>query len=189
MSAEALLREVEDRLKRQLAELEAEYAQKMDEARRSTEYEISRLKEDAEKQVKLLSEKEKTRILGSARLQAKRIVAGANQMYVERGVEWMVKTLQKYSTSQEYKKLLGKMFEYAKKRLGEGLSVRCRPQDKSVFEKLGAHVSSADLDSVGGAVFTSSDGSLELDLRFEELIRLRGEELRSAIMGLAESNS
>jgi Archaeal/vacuolar-type H+-ATPase subunit E len=189
LSAEALLREVEEKLKRQLAELEAEYTKKMDEARRSTDTEISRLKEDAERQAKLLSEKEKTKILGSARLQAKRIVAEAKQTYVERGVERVIKALQKYSSSQEYKKLLGKMFEYAKKRLGRDLSVRCRQQDKPVFEKLGASISGADLESVGGAVFTSSDGSLELDLRFVELIRLRGEELRSAIMGLLENSS
>ncbi|MEM0120282.1 MAG: V-type ATP synthase subunit E family protein [Thermoprotei archaeon] len=189
MSAEAILREVQEKLKRQVAELESEYTQKMDEARRSTDAEVARLKEEAEKQAKLLAEKERVKILGSARLQAKRIVAGAKQTYVERGVENMLKALQKYSSGEEYKKFLGRMLEYARGRLGKDLSVRCRPKDKGVFEKLGVKVSASDLDSVGGAIFSSADGSLELDLRFEELIRLRGEELRSAIMGLAEGGN
>ncbi len=182
MSAEALLREVEDRFSKQLAELESEYAKRMNDVRRAADEEEARIKAEAEKQAKALSEKERTRILGSARLQSKRIVADANQMFVQRGLEHAVDALKKYSASQDYKALIARMYEYAKKRLGEHLVVRCRPQDKQVFQKLGASVSDDTLDCIGGAVFSSPDGTLELDLRFEELIRLRAEELRAAIM-------
>lgn len=186
MSAEALLREVEERLKRELAQLEAEYQARMDEARRKTEEEIKRIGEEAEKLAKQQAEKEKTKILGSARLQAKRIVAGARQAYVERGLKRMVEALKAYSQTDEYRALLSRMLEHARERLGGEVKVLCRPQDRRVFEKLGAKVVGADLESVGGAVFVSADGSLELDLRFEELMRLKFEELRSAILEEAQ---
>lgn len=186
MSAEALLREVEEKLKRDLAQLEAEYSAKMEELRRKTEEETRRVAEEADKLAKQQAEKEKTKILGSARLQAKRIVAAARQGYVERGLQRVVEALKKYSQTQDYRKLLSRMLEHARSRLGKDVRVRCRPQDRQVFEKLGAQVVAADLQSVGGAVFESADGSLQLDLRFEELMRLRAEELRSAILEAAD---
>ena len=75
------------------------------------------------------------------------------------------------------------MLAYASKRLGPGVTIRCRAADAAILKKLGAKVSSPNLETMGGFKATNSDGTLELDLTFEELLRNREDEARAFILG------
>ena len=75
------------------------------------------------------------------------------------------------------------MAVYASKRLGGKIVVTCRRQDEAALKAAGAKVASTSLNSIGGFKADSEDGSLELDLTFEEILRSREDEVRASILG------
>ncbi len=46
-----------------------------------------------------------------------------------------------------------------------------------------ARIASANLNAIGGFKADSEDGTLELDLTFEEILRSREDEVRASILG------
>jgi len=181
--AETLLREVEDRRKKALEQLEAEYAAKKAEVLKRTEEERSYIQSSSRKEGLALAEKERTRITGATKLHAKKMVFDATEKMLETNVESVRKSLEELAQSKEYPDLLTRMVRYASKRLGEGMGVVCRPADASVLRKAGATVVSSNLNSIGGFKAESEDATLELDLTFEEVLRNREEQVRASILG------
>jgi vacuolar-type H+-ATPase subunit E/Vma4 len=186
VAAEALLREVEQRTQRELELLVADFEAKKKEILLRREEEIRRIQSEAYKEAALQSQKEKARLLGAARLHAKRILLDATEKFVEKNLLRMRDLLAEYVDSESYSELLKDMVSYAKRRLGNEIIVECRKQDEPLFESEGVEVSNSDSKCIGGAVFATKDGTLELDLRFEELFRIHEEELRAAILGKQE---
>jgi len=181
--AETLLREVEERRKKALEQLEAEYAAKRAEVLKRTEDETSFIKATSTKEAVSLAEKERTRISGATKLQAKKMVFDAMEKMLETNMGNLRKTLADLAQSKEYPELLARMARYASRRLGPRMGVVCRPGDEQALKKAGARVISSDLNSVGGFKAESEDGTLELDLTFEEILRNHGEKARASILG------
>jgi vacuolar-type H+-ATPase subunit E/Vma4 len=63
------------------------------------------------------------------------------------------------------------------------MGVICRPADEPIFKTEGLQVVSSNLNSTGGFKAESEDGTLELDLTFEEILRNHEEEARASILG------
>jgi vacuolar-type H+-ATPase subunit E/Vma4 len=186
VAAEALLREVEERTQRELELLVNDFEAKKKEILAQREEEINRIRSEAYKEAEQQSQKEKTRLLGAARLHAKRILFDATEKFVQKNLLRMQDLLAEYASSESYSELLKDMIRYARRRLGDELVAECRKQDETLLESEGVEVSSSDLKCIGGAVFATKDGALELDLRFEELFRIHEEELRAAILSRQE---
>jgi vacuolar-type H+-ATPase subunit E/Vma4 len=108
---------------------------------------------------------------------------GATEKMLEANVAALRQVLAEHANSKEYQDLLASMVAYANKRLGGSISVVCRPADAAAMKKQGVKVTSSDLDSMGGFKATSRDGTLELDLTFEELLRGREEDARAMLLG------
>jgi vacuolar-type H+-ATPase subunit E/Vma4 len=181
--AETLLREVEDRRKKALEQLEAEYAAKRAEVLKRTEDETAYIKAAGNKEAVSLAEKERTRISGATKLQAKKMVFDAIEKMLETNMGSLRKALADLAQSKEYPALLTGMVKYASKRLGPRMGVVCRPGDEQALKKAGARLVSSDLNSIGGFKAESEDGTLELDLTFEEILRNHGEQARASILG------
>jgi len=183
MPAETLLRVVEDRRKKALEQLEAEYASKRAEILKRTEAERAYIQEAARKEAVALAEKERTRIIGATKLQAKKMVFDAVEEMLEANIADLRQALVDLSRSREYPDLLGRMVKHASKRLGPKMGVICRPTDEAILKKAGARIISSKLNSAGGFKAESEDGTLELDLTFEEILRNHGEKARASILG------
>ena len=183
MPAETLLREVEDRRKKALEQLEAEYAAKRAEVLKRTEGERLYIQDSSTKEALALAEKERTRITGATKLHAKKMVFDATEKMLEANVSSLQKAMAELVQSKEYPDLVARMVRYASKRLGEGMGVVCRAADAPIFKKAGVGVVSSNLNSIGGFKAESEDGSLELDLTFEEILRNHEEQARALILG------
>ena len=183
MGVDALLNEVEERRKKALETIESEYSAKREEVKKRTEEQLSYIMESAKREAAALAAKEKTRIQGAAKLQAKKLLFDATEKLLENNIAALKDALADYADSPAYSELLTKMAKYASKRLRGKISVTCRKQDESTLKAAGAKIGSTDLNSIGGFKADSEDGTLELDLTFEEILRSREDEVRASILG------
>ena len=182
VAAESLLREVEEKRKKTIQMLEEEYSAKSAEVTSRASEQRIYISESSKKEAASLSQRERIRISGAAKLQAKKMVFDATEKMLENNIAALKQALSDLSGSKDYSELLSRMLAYASKRLGGNIGVKCRSADAATIKKLGAKVVSSNLDSAGGFQAISSDGTLELDLTFEELLRNREEEARAFIL-------
>jgi V/A-type H+-transporting ATPase subunit E len=183
MGVDALLREVEDRRKKALDALEAEYAAKREEVKKRTAEQVAYIMESAKREAVVLAQKEVTKIEGAAKLQAKKLLFDATEKLLEHNISALKDALAEYASSPAYAELLARMAKYASKRLGGKIAVTCRKQDEPSLRAAGAKIASTDLNAIGGFKADSEDGTLELDLTFEEILRSREDEVRASILG------
>lgn len=183
MAAETLLREVEDKRKKTLDQLEAEYKAKRDEVLKKAEEQKAYILQSAKNQADAQVQRERTRIIGAAKLQAKKLGFDATEKMLENNIAALKQALADYVNSKDYPEVISKMLVYASKQLGADMKVRCRQADAPLFKKLGAKVASSDLSTIGGFIAENKDDSLELDLTFEEILRNREEDVRAYILG------
>jgi V/A-type H+/Na+-transporting ATPase subunit E len=183
MGADALLREVEEKRKKTVEALEAEYATKRDEVKRRADEQLAYIMENAKREAAVVSQREKIRIQGAAKLQAKKIMFDATEKMLESNISALDQSLAELASSPAYTELLTKLARYASKRLGGKISVTCRKADEATLKAAGAKIGSTNLNSMGGFIADSEDGTLELDLTFEELLRGRGDDVRASILG------
>jgi V/A-type H+-transporting ATPase subunit E len=183
MGVDALLKEVEERRKKALEALDAEYAAKREEVKKRTDEQLAYVMETARRDAAAISQREKTKIEGAAKLQTKKVAFDATEKMLEGNIAALNQALVDLAASPAYPDLLERMSRYASKRLGGKIAVSCRKGDEATLKAAGAKVSSATLNTAGGFVAESEDGTLELDLTFEELLRGREDEVRASILG------
>ena len=78
------------------------------------------------------------------------------------------------------RKSLQKLVDYSKKVLAKEIVVRCREEDKSFF-KSGVKVGST-IQTLGGFIAENKEGTKEIDLTFEELLRNNEDEIKNTIL-------
>ncbi len=183
MGVDALLKEVEERRKKAIEALEAEYTSKREEVKRRTEEQLAYIMENAKREASAASQREKIKIEGAAKLQAKKIIFDSTEKMLENNIAALRQALTDLASSPAYTELLTKMARYASKRLDGKIAVTCRKGDEATLKAAGAKIISTNLNSMGGFIADSEDGSLELDLTFEELLRSREDEVRASILG------
>jgi len=181
--AETLLEEVEEKRRKTVQMLESEYSEKKAEVAKRTEEQKAYILQSSKKEAEGAAQRERIKIGGAAKLQAKKMMFDATEKMLETNISGLKQVLASYAGSEDYNKMLSRMVSYSTKRLGPKISVRCRPADAPTLKRLGVEVSSSDLGSVGGFKATSADGTLELDLTFEELLRVREDTARALILG------
>jgi vacuolar-type H+-ATPase subunit E/Vma4 len=183
MGVDALLKEVEDRRNKAIQAIEAEYSAKREEVKKRSAEQAAYLMESAKKEAVTLAQKETTRVDGASKLQSKKLIFDATEKLLENNIAGLRDALAEYASSPAYSELLAKMAKYASTRLGGKIAVTCRKQDEAALKAAGAKVAATSLNSIGGFKADSENGSLELDLTFEEILRGREDEVRASILG------
>jgi len=183
MGVDALLNEVEEKRKKALEALDSEYASKREEVKKRTDEQIGFVRESAKRDAAALAQKETTRIQGAAKLQAKKLIFDGTEKLLENNISALRDVLRNDASGPEYRALLRKMAHYASRRLGGKISVICRDGDAASLRAADAKIISHDLHSIGGFKAVSKDGTLELDLTFEEILRGREDDIRASILG------
>jgi V/A-type H+-transporting ATPase subunit E len=189
LAAEGLLAELEERRKKLLSNLESEYQSKRQQIEKPLQSELTSISETAQARATELSQRERVRIEGAGKLQAKKSLFDATEKMLENNLAALKDAFAKYATTDQYDDLLSRMVKYASKRLGGQIGLICRKNDAEKLSKIGARVISAELNSIGGFKAESNDGSLELDLTFEEILRSHEEDVRAIILGANEDKS
>ncbi|HET7148394.1 MAG TPA: hypothetical protein VFI73_07840 [Candidatus Nitrosopolaris sp.] len=181
MSIETILEEINCRKRRELEALDTRLAEERTALQVKKENTIKDIQEYFSNEAKIRSEREAARIVEAARLQAKKILFDAINANLESAFVVINEGLKSYTNSNEYKIALQKMLATAKKSLGTKIKVRCREQDLLPLKELGVTVLNT-IQTIGGVISENESGTKELDLTFEELLRIREDEVKGIIM-------
>ena len=181
MRIETFIEEIKTRKGKELEALAVRLAEEKTALQIKKDNTIKTMHEHFSKEAKLKSEREAATIVEAARLQAKKILFDAININLDSAFEVIKGQLRSYTNSNEYKGILHKLIANAKKNLGPNIKVRCREQDRSPLSELGVTVTKT-FQTIGGVIAENENGSKELDLTFEELLRIHEDELKSSIM-------
>ena len=81
----------------------------------------------------------------------------------------------------EYKTVLEQMIKTCQKRLDKKITVHCKEEDKQ-FLNISDITIGSSIHTLGGIIAENDDGTKELDLTFEELLRSNEDEIKSSIL-------
>ena len=180
MSIDQFVNEIQNRKKNDLASLDKKLSDKKSEIDAKKNSAVKELKENYANEAKTKAEREGARIVEAGKLEAKKILFDAINKNLDSTFDVIKKELGDYSKKPEYKKVMQKLVDYSKKMLAKELVVHCREEDKSFF-KSGVKVGST-IQTIGGFVAENKEGTMEIDLTFEELLRNNEDEIKNTIL-------
>jgi vacuolar-type H+-ATPase subunit E/Vma4 len=137
-------------------------------------------------QVTLQGENEARRLkaqrIAGARMQARKLEYEAQEKALGASLVGVRSLLQEFTRSEEYPKVLQRMYDLAVSELGKDVRVLGRAEDASVLKGIAGRAFSATPQPImGGLIAETPDGSRRLMLTFDELLRLREDRVRELI--------
>ena len=181
MSIETFVHEIENREKKDIENLDAELAQKKVALQNKRDITIRETQERASREAKTKSEREAARLIEAARLQAKKILFDAINTNLGSAFDVIKQELKNYTKTLQYKKTLEEMVNSAKKKIDQNVVIHCRDEDNSFLKNMGVIIGSS-IQTLGGIVAENKEGTKELDLTFEELLRTHEDEVKGLIL-------
>jgi vacuolar-type H+-ATPase subunit E/Vma4 len=159
--------------------------------------EAKRILADAEKQADLIYDSFRRRAIEDADAMKRRMVSSSTlegRMRLEKAIEdieneYLLKLnerIAEFKGSEEYYSFLNRKIERALGMLGPGSIVYVDAEDERRLKGMGISfpVVPMDVDPLGGAIVTSADGKLVVDLTFKEIL----EQTREKILRLARDS-
>ena len=180
-SLETFIHEIEERKKRKIDLLDNTLYEKKENIEKTKNSTIRELNEHYENEAKAKAERESGRIIESSRLDAKKILFEAISANMDSTFNLIKKELKNYTETPQYADVLEKMLTYAKKKLGNDITIHCREKDRTLVKEkkftLGSPIS-----TIGGLIAEDKKGTIELDLTFEELLRTNEDKVKSFLL-------
>jgi len=181
MSIDTFVHEIEKRKKNDLDQLNKELSDKESSTEIKKNTAIKELQERYANEAKIKSERESSRIVEAGKLEAKKILFDAITANLDATFESIKQELVNYTKTSEYKQALQKMVETSKKRLDNDIIIHGREEDQGVFNADNITIGST-IQTLGGIIAENNDGTKELDLTFEELLRTHEDEIKNQIL-------
>lgn len=178
MSIETFIQEIENRKRKEIEDLEKDLTEKKSKLQSEMNHTIKEIQERFSAEAKIKSEREQARIIESSKLQAKKIIFDAINANMQSAFTVIQQEIENYTKSPQYKKALETMISNSKKKLGQNIIVHCREEDKSILKELGV-TTNKSIKTLGGIIAENKEGTRELDLTFEELLRTNEDQVKS----------
>jgi vacuolar-type H+-ATPase subunit E/Vma4 len=181
MSIGTFLEEIENNKKKVLKDLGERLSKDKAALQNKADLAINESKAHYKLEAATRSEQEATRIIEAAKLQAKKVTFEALNLQLDSIFAEIKKQIGNYTKTPEYKNTLKKMALAAQTSLGKNIGIGCREEDNSILKDLGVNVTKS-IHSLGGLTAENPDRTKELDLTFEELLRIHEDEIRAMVM-------
>jgi len=182
MSLERLVAEIESRAQQQIASEQARFEGERTKIDADRTRRIDAIRSAALREATQAAARERTRRVAGARLEAKKLGYEFQEARTKALLEAVKAELAEYAGSSDYPKLMKRMYASAATRLGKDLKVRGRAEDARLLRSIGGTgFDDTPLPVTGGFVAETSDGTRRLNLTFDELLRLREDELRALL--------
>jgi vacuolar-type H+-ATPase subunit E/Vma4 len=124
----------------------------------------------------------KAQRIAGARMQARKLEYEARERALGASLGGVRSLLQEFTRSDEYPKVLARMYDLAVDELGKDVRILGRAEDASVLKGLaGRAFGPAPQPILGGLVAETPDGARRLMLSFDELLRLREDRVRELL--------
>jgi vacuolar-type H+-ATPase subunit E/Vma4 len=176
------IQEIENRKEREIQLLENTLAEKKTEIAEKKESAVKKLHEQYEVEAKTKSQKEFSRIVEAAKLSAKKILFETIHTNMDSTFEVIKDEMESYAQKPEYKNLVKKMINYAKSILGNEIIVHCRTKDVPILKEMNISTGTSLNNTLGGILAENKEGTREVDLTFEELLRTKEDDIKSFLV-------
>jgi vacuolar-type H+-ATPase subunit E/Vma4 len=178
MSIETFIQEIETRKRKEIENLEKDLQESKSRLQTEMNHTLKEIQERFSTEAKIKSEREQARIIEASKLQAKKIMFDAINANMQSAFTIIQKEIENYTNSPQYKKSLEIMVNNSRKKLGQNIVVHCREEDKPILKDLGV-TTSKSIKTLGGIIAENKEGTRELDLTFEELLRTNEDQVKS----------
>ncbi len=182
MSLERLVAEIESRAQQEIASEQARFEKERAEILADRARRIETIRTEAQRRVAQDAARERTRRIAGARLEAKKLGYEYQEARTKQLLESVKTRLADYAGTPDYPKLIKRMYAAAVSRLGKDLTVRGRAEDAKLLRSVaGSGFDDTPVPVTVVFVAETSDGTRRLNLTFDELLRLREDDLRSLL--------
>jgi vacuolar-type H+-ATPase subunit E/Vma4 len=175
------MREIDERKQRKIDILDTSFAEKKAAIEISKETTIKELKEFYANEGNVRSQRDAARIVETARLDAKKVLFDAINENMDSAFNIIRQELKNYAKKPEYKKTLEMMVNHAKKNLGKNVVIHSNVDDSMAIKAMNVTLG-ATIDTIGGILAEDNNGTRELDLTIEELLRTHEDDVKSFLI-------
>ena len=180
--SDTFIKEIEESKSKKIKILDSTLAEKKAKIQHMKEITIKEMENQYSNEAKAKSQREAGRIVEAARLKAKKILFDAINANMNSTFDTITKELKSYTQKPEYKNTLQRMLNYAKQKLGQNIIVYCREDDKIILKGINNVIVGSSIQTIGGILAEDKNGTRELDLTFEELLRTHEDELKNFLL-------
>jgi vacuolar-type H+-ATPase subunit E/Vma4 len=182
MSLESLVDEIRQHAE---AELQATIEQQKAEGvriLRERDGRIAEIRSTSQRATEIEVARERAQRVAAAKLQARKTLYEAREQRLEDGLRATRSLLAEYASSPSYPAVLKRMVEVATASLGRQLRISGREEDAAILAKVAGKSFDPDPQSIlGGLIAETTDKSRRLNLSFDELLRLREDQVRELL--------
>lgn len=176
------IKEIEESKSKKIKILDSTLAEKKAKIQHMKEITIKEMENQYSNEAKSKSQREAGRIVEAARLKAKKILFDAINENMNSTFDTITKELKSYTQKPEYKNTLQRMLNYAKQKLGQNIIVYCREDDKIILKGMNNIIFGPSIQTIGGIRAEDKNGTRELDLTFEELLRTHEDDVKNILL-------
>ena len=182
MSLDTFIQEIEERKTRKITLLDTTLTEKKMRIQHTIESTIKEMTQHYSDEAKAKSQKEGARIIEASRLKAKKILFDAINASMDSTLNTIREELKTYSQKPDYKNTINKMVKYAKMKLNsQEIIIHCRNDDNIILNGLNINPGSP-IQTIGGILAENKNGTMEIDLTFEELLRTHEDEIQNFLL-------
>jgi V/A-type H+/Na+-transporting ATPase subunit E len=182
MSLDTFIQEIEERKTKKINLLEITLTEKKARIQHSMESTIKEMQQHYADEAKVKSQKEAAKIVEAARLKAKKILFDAINANMDSTFNTIREELKSYSRKLDYKNTIKKMIKYAKMKLNSpDITIRCRIDDNVILNGMNITTGSS-IQTIGGILTENKNGTMEIDLTFEELLRTHEDDIQNFLL-------
>jgi V/A-type H+/Na+-transporting ATPase subunit E len=182
MGLETLVAEIRSRGEAELKAVEEARDAETTKIAAERDQKIEALRAETQRAAEIESARERVQRIAGAKLKARKLLYEAREARLKAALEATRTLLADYARSDAYPAVLKRMVDAATDTLGKAVKVRGRAEDAAKLQKAaGKLFDSTPVPILGGLVAETADGSRRLNLSFDELLRLREDEVREIL--------
>ncbi|HIH69390.1 V-type ATP synthase subunit E [Methermicoccus shengliensis] len=183
MGLTEIIEDIEQETQQRRAKILEEGKAQADAILKDAEREKEKLILSYEEEARRLAASERRERLSSARLDARRMIVEAREEVVQRAIHQLWDVLESLRDSPEYQEMLRRAIQQGVRELGGSATVYAAPHDLEKVKAIAAEfpslvVSDEPLESRGGVVLVSPDGSVRFENTLESLVEEKMESIR-----------
>lgn len=172
MALENIIKEVEERKRKEIERITAEYEAMKQSVESDKEKKIKQIQESFGRRKQEDAKALEKREIDAANMEAKKILRDKITELIDLNVGKSMTFLNTIRDHKEYDKIIKEMAETSKKALGKGCTIRISSKDSQLLGEIkGVNVVEEEVDPFGGIIAESSDGTREMNLTITTLSR------------------
>ncbi len=182
MSLDRLVEEIRARGEAEVRSIEENAAIETAKIAADRDRRILEIQQESERAGTIEANHERVQRVAAAKLRSRQRLYEAREARLKSSLGATHQLLADYTTRPEYPMVLERMYRYATGALGPDVRLKGRAEDAAALKRIApGRVDPNPIPIVGGLIAETPDGSRQLDLSFNELLRLREDRVRELL--------